>query len=226
MDILQPRQSIPPLGVGRLLHVFDMDGTLMMGAATVELCRHMGRLADAITLEQEWVGGEVGEITFWERALQLWEGVTEEQVDQAFEDAMWMEGLREVFDDIDQRGERSIVISQSPHFFVRRLERWGVHATFGSDIRLGERVTADSTLQAEDKLLITQHVLAQWGLSPRQCVAYGDSSSDVALFQWLPNTVAVNARAPLTDLAAKSYTGEDLRKVYLLGRSLIDQDTL
>jgi len=223
---MQPRQQIPRIDVGPLLHVFDMDGTLMMGAATVELSRHMGRLGDATNLEQEWLLGEVGEIAFWQRALQLWDGVTEEQVDQAFEAAMWMEGVREVFDDIRRRGERSIVISQSPHFFVRRLERWGADATFGSDIRLGEPVTAKSTLQAEDKLLITQHVLGQWGLSNQDCIAYGDSSSDIALFRWLPNTVAVNAREPLTDLAVKSYVGDDLRQAYILGRSLVDEDEL
>ena len=221
---MRPRQQIPRIDVGPLLHVFDMDGTLMMGAATVELSRHMGRLGDATNLEQEWLRGEVGEIAFWQRALQLWDGVTEEQVDQAFEAAMWMEGVREVFDDIRRRGERSIVISQSPHFFVRRLECWGADATFGSDIRLGEPVTAKSTLQAEDKLLITQHVLGQWGLSNQDCIAYGDSSSDIALFRWLPNTVAVNARGPLADLAVKSYVGDDLRQAYILGRSLVDED--
>lgn len=80
------------------------------------------------------------------------------------------------------------------------------------------------TLQPEDKVLITEHVLEQWGLSPKQCVAYGDSSSDIALFRWLPNTVAVNARGPLADLAIKSYVGDDLREAYTLGRSLVDDD--
>lgn len=221
---MHPRQSIPPMQVGPLLHVFDMDGTLLMGAAVVELSRHVGRFAEAMEIEGAYLRGEIEEIPFWSRALALWHGVTEEEIDQAFEAAMWMQGVREVFDDIHRRGERSIVISQSPHFFVRRLERWGAHATFGSNIQLGETVIANSTLLAEDKVSITQDILELWGLSPTDCVAYGDSASDVALFSWLPNTVAVNARGPLADLAAKSYVGDDLRKAYLLGRSLVDED--
>ncbi|BBX62231.1 hypothetical protein MSAS_14050 [Mycobacterium saskatchewanense] len=219
---MHPLQPIPPIDVGPLLHVFDMDGTLLMGAAVVELSRYVGRFAEAMEIEEAYLRGEIDEIPFWSRALELWHDVTEDQVDRAFDAAMWMHGVREVFDDIHRRGERSIVISQSPHFFVRRLERWGAHATFGSNIRIGETVAPNSTLLAEDKVSITRGILALWGLSATDCIAYGDSRSDVALFSWLPNTVGVNAREPLTDLAARSYVGNDLREAYGLGRSLVD----
>jgi phosphoserine phosphatase len=56
-------------------------------------------------------------------------------------------------------------------------------------------------------------------------VAYGDSSSDVPLFQLLPHTVAVNATPALREIAAASYEGNDLRGAYALGRSLLDQKT-
>jgi len=219
-----PRQSIPPIEVGAVLHVFDMDGTLLMGAATVELSRYVGRLAGAVEIEEAWLRGEIDDISFWSRALELWDGISDEQIDAAFDAAVWIDGIREVFLDIDQRGERSIVISQSPHFFVKRLERWGAHATFGSDICLGERVRENSTLSPEDKVLITKHVLDAWGAGVSSCVAYGDSTSDIDLFTWLPHTVAVNAKAPLADLAAKSYEGNDLRNAYLLGRRLVAGD--
>lgn len=217
-------QSIPPVEPGALLHVFDMDGTLLMGAATVEISRHLGRLADGMAIEEAWLRGAIDNLDFWNRALEIWDGITEEQIDGAFEAAVWIKGIREVFRDIHDRGERSIVISQSPHFFVKRLERWGADATFGSDLRLGEELREDPTLQPKDKQVITQHVLGQWGVSAANCVAYGDSSSDIDLFRWLPNTVAVNAKGPLADLAATAYEGEDLRDAYIRGRSLVDEN--
>jgi phosphoserine phosphatase len=217
-------QSIPPVEPGALLHVFDMDGTLLMGAATVEISRYLGRLADGMAIEEAWLRGAIDNLAFWNRALEIWDGITEEQIDGAFEAAVWIKGIREVFRDIHDRGERSIVISQSPHFFVKRLERWGAHATFGSDLRLGEKLREDPTLQPKDKQLITQHVLGQWGVSAGNCLAYGDSSSDIDLFRWLPNTVGVNAKGPLADLAVKAYEGNDLRKAYALGRSLVDEN--
>ena len=67
-------------------------------------------------------------------------------------------------------------------------------------------------------------MLGQWGVSAANCVAYGDSSSDIDLFRWLPNTVGVNAKGPLADLAVKAYEGNDLRKAYALGRSLVDEN--
>ncbi|UMB68323.1 HAD family hydrolase [Mycobacterium paraterrae] len=219
---MHPRHPIPLVEAGPLLHVFDMDGTLLMGAAIVELSRYVGRLAEATDIEEAYLRGEIDDISFWNRALALWHGVTEEQIDRAFDAAMWMHGVRDVFDDIHERGERSIVISQSPHFFVKRLEGWGAHAAFGSNIWIGETVTATSTLLAEDKVSITREILALLGLGPQNCVAYGDSTSDVALFSWLPNTIAVNAKDPLNQLAAKSYVGVDFREAYRLGRSLVD----
>jgi phosphoserine phosphatase len=217
-------QSIPPVEAGALLHVFDMDGTLLMGAATVEISRHLGRLAEGVAIEEAWLRGAIDNLDFWNRALEIWDGITEEQIDGAFEAAVWIKGIREVFRDIHHRGERSIVISQSPHFFVKRLERWGADATFGSDLRLGEMLREDPTLMPQNKKLITQHVLGQWGVSADRCLAYGDSSSDIDLFRWLPYTVGVNAKGTLAHLAVKLYEGDDLRAAYILGRSLIDEN--
>ena len=87
------------------LHVFDMDGTLLRGAASVELSRHLGRFAEADRIEQEWVRGEIGSVTFWERMLPLWRDVSEDRIDAAFRSSDWLAGVPEVFADIRGRGE-------------------------------------------------------------------------------------------------------------------------
>ncbi|MFW2241360.1 HAD family hydrolase [Rhodococcus opacus] len=216
-----PRQEVPTVDGGSRLHVFDMDGTLLMGAATVELSRYLGCFDAAFALEEAWLRGEISEVSFWHKALELWTGASEDEIDGAFEAAVWLKGIPEVFADIAERDERCIVISQSPYFFVRRLERWGAHATFGSRIELGGEVTEHSTLTVEDKVLITKRILDDWGLTVTECVAYGDSTSDISLFEWLPNTVGVNAKDPIRSLAAELYDGDDLRHAYTIGRRLI-----
>lgn len=125
MGVQMQQQSIPAVKGGSRLHVFDMDGTLLMGAATVELSRFLGCFDTAFALEEAWLRGEISEVAFWNKALELWAGASEDQIDGAFEAAVWLEGIPEVFADIAARDERCIVISQSPYFFVRRLERWG-----------------------------------------------------------------------------------------------------
>jgi phosphoserine phosphatase len=61
-----------------------------------------------------------------------------------------------------------------------------------------------------------------YGLGRADCVAYGDSASDLLLFDALPNTVAVNASPRIAGLAQKQYVGQDLWEAYQLGRSLIE----
>lgn len=205
------------------LHIFDMDGTLLRGAATVELSRHLGKFAEANAVEEAWVRGEIGDVRFWELVLPLWAGVSDEDIDSAFDAAPWIDGVAEVFADIAGRGEHSAVISQSPLFFVRRLQRWGAGVTYGAGVEPGGRAGTDLLLTVEDKVSIAEHLVAERDLAEDDCVAYGDSTSDVGLFTRLRHTVAVNGNARIQELAAVSYTGTDLREAYAAGRALLDE---
>lgn len=203
------------------LHIFDMDGTLLRGAASVEICRYLGRFDEANSVEEAWVRGEIGDVAFWELMLPLWDGISDEEIDSAFAAAPWLDGVAEVFADITARGEHSAVISQSPLFFVRRLMNWGAGAAYGAGVEPGGRSDADLLLTVEDKVSIAEHLIAEHGLSADDCVAYGDSTSDVGLFSRLRHTVAVNGNARIRELAAAGYTGSDLREAYAIGRALL-----
>ncbi|EID80538.1 haloacid dehalogenase, partial [Rhodococcus opacus RKJ300 = JCM 13270] len=122
---------------------------------------------------------------------------------------------------IRNRGEYSTVISQSPQFFVERLTGWGADSAFGAQVALRSEVGPESLLSAEDKVSIVSKLLAEYGLAEGDCVAYGDSTSDIPLFGKLPNTVAVNASARVRELATIEYEGSDLRGAYVLGRGLL-----
>jgi phosphoserine phosphatase len=206
------------------LHVFDMDGTLLRGAASVELARHLGTFEPADRIERAWVRGEISDVGFWEAMLPLWADVSEAEIDDAFAAAAWIGGVREVFDDIIGRGEHIAVISQSPHFFVRRLEGWGAHRTFGSQVVPGGPTTQDLLLTLQHKVDITLGLLEELGLDEERCVAYGDSTSDTLLFDRLPYTVGVNCNEVLRERATVCFDGQDLREAYALGRSLLDGD--
>lgn len=203
------------------LHIFDMDGTLLHGAASVELCRHVGRFDEADAVEQAWIRGEIGDVRFWELILPMWAGLSDAEIDSAFEAAPWIDGVTEVFADIAARGEHSAVISQSPLFFVQRLKRWGAGAVYGAGVEPGGRSGTDLLLTVEDKVSIAEHLMAEHGLAPEDCVAYGDSTSDVGLFTRLRHTVAVNGKPRIRELAATSYSGTDLREAYAIGRALL-----
>ena len=211
-------------GHGRRLHVFDMDGTLLRGAATIELARHFGKPTVGQDIESRWLAGSISDQEFWQILLDICAEATEADLDAAFQSACWMTGIVDVFTDIRARDEIAIVITQSPAFFARRLQRWGASETYGSDVEVGRPLPPSATLLPEDKVRITKDVLGRHRLTEHACVAYGDSSSDLDLFAWLPHAVAVNPSPAVAELASASYVGTDLREAYSIGRGLLSDD--
>ena len=204
------------------LHVFDMDGTLLKGSACLEISRTVGVLAETMAIEEIWSKGGISDNEFWVRCLPLWKDITDEQIAHTFTESPWLEGVQSVFADIRSRDETSVVISQSPLFFVKRLQRWGANFTYGALVTPGNSAGAEQLLTSKDKLNIVNKLLSELGLSYNDCIAYGDSMSDIDLFRSLSNTVAVNARQAIRELAQVSYEGSSMWDGYNLGRSLLD----
>jgi phosphoserine phosphatase len=199
-----------------------MDGTLLRSSASVELASRVGQLDAGMDIERRWAEGTITDQEFWGRLLDICQDASDADVAAAFNTAPWMEGVAETFSDIRARGEDIIVISQSPAFFVRGLAQWGAHETYGSAVEIGRPLPDSATLQPAAKVHITQAALARRNLSRHQCIAYGDSVSDLDLFATLPHTVAVNPSPGLAALAAARYDGHDLREAYVIGRYLVD----
>lgn len=221
------------------LHLFDLDGTLIRGSsAAVEISRQLGLDAEIRDLELAFAGGGMTPPDFAARACELWSELTDEHVDAAFLGAPWLSGIREVWDEIRARGERSAVISLSPDFFVSRLLHQesqgqsqgadagavgeaapvrGVDVTYGSrwpSVPFRELPDPAGILSAEAKVRIADELCARFGVSRSECVAYGDSMSDAALFAAVPRSVAVNADGHVRHLATAEYEGADLREAY------------
>jgi phosphoserine phosphatase len=209
------------------LHVFDMDGTLLRGTSVEEISRYLGRFEEAHAFEQAYLTGEVADVDgplWWKQVLDLWAEASEQELDAAFDHAPWMQRIPEVFADIAGRGEHSVVISQSPLFIVQRLERWGAEATFATTVERGVPCYHDQILSSQDKVEITMRLLAELGLAASDCVAYGDSSSDVDLFRVLDRTVGVNADSVIRSMAAETHDGADLWDAYQIGRLLLARE--
>jgi phosphoserine phosphatase len=205
------------------LHIFDMDGTLLAGSACLELSRRAGFIDDVEEMEERWGRGEIGHVEFYELLLPLWTELGEAEIDEVFTGVAWLDGIEEVWRDIDARGERSAVITLSPQFFADRLLDLGLHEAYGAEVLAGETVVPEQVLTPESKVYIATELLERLGLGSADTVAYGDSSSDVPLFEILDNTVAVNGSESLAGRAAVAYRGNDLREAYALGRRLLDQ---
>ncbi|MFD9561914.1 HAD family hydrolase [Streptomyces sp. NPDC059994] len=204
------------------LHLFDLDGTLIRGsAAPVEISRQLGLLEEIGELERELSGGLIGSPHYAMRVHELWSGLTEAHVAAAFVSAPWLAGIQEVWREIREGADYCAVISLSPSFFVERLLEWGAHAAHGSafpEVPFTRPVDPAGILSAAAKVTVAERLRAEFGVSRANCVAYGDSMSDMELFAAVPVSVAVNADRHLAGRATHTYTGGDLREAYALAQ--------
>lgn len=209
----------------------------MRGSAAIEISRQIGLEAEINELERAFSARELTPPEFAQRACDLWSELTDEHVAAAFTGAPWIGGIREVWDGIRESGDHCAVISLSPDFFVRRLvdeaplgragpapgpvrtvERArGADAARGSlwpEIPFREPVDPAGILSPTAKVRIADELCAAFGVSRGDCIAYGDSMSDVELFGAVPVSVAVNADHHVSGLASRQYRGDDLREAY------------
>ncbi|WP_328872518.1 HAD-IB family phosphatase [Streptomyces sp. NBC_00287] len=202
------------------LHLFDLDGTLLHGtSAPVEISRQLGLEAETVALDRAISEGRIGPPEYAVRVHALWAPLTEAHVTTAFEGAPWLDRIREVWAEIRQQGDYCAVVSLSPSFFVERLTGWGAHAAHGSRfpaLPFTEPVDPAGVLSAAAKVLIADRLCAEFGVTRADCIAYGDSMSDMDLFAAVPISVAVNADNHLSGLATHSYMGRDLWEAYEL----------
>lgn len=206
-----------------MLHVFDMDGTLLRGtSAALEIARRLDCLDELTGLELAFSVGGMDTRGFAAAIATLWGKLTAELVAETFHASPWIDGLPDVLADIRDRGEFSLVVTMSPDFFANLLRTIGVDEVAASrfpPLPLRRPPDPAGILTPADKVTIVSAELARRGLTDRDCIAYGDSGSDIPLFQRLSQTVAVNATAELAGLAALRYEGDDLREAYRLARA-------
>ncbi len=208
------------------LHLFDMDGTLLRGSACLDISRHVGAIDAVNEIEARWSVGGVGHVEFYELCLPLWEGLTDADVDAVFAASGWLEGIADVWSEIAARGEHSAVITLSPQFFADRLLDWGVGSAHGAGVRAAEVPDPALVMTPAGKVTVAKTLMDRYGLGPDDCVAYGDSASDIPLFERLTHSVAVNGSPALRAIAARHYEGQDLRGAYRLARGLLDPSDL
>ncbi|MFD8978325.1 HAD family hydrolase [Streptomyces sp. NPDC059564] len=203
-----------------LLHLFDLDGTLMYGsAAPVEISRQLGKASEIAELERAFGAREIGPHEFSVAAHGLWADLTPAHVRAAFDGSPWLSGIREVWQEIRERGDYCAVISLSPSFFVELLLEWGAHAAHGSvfpEVPFTRPVEVAGILTPEAKVDVADLLCERFGVTRGDCVAYGDSMTDAVLFEVVSRSVAVNARPYLAARATHVYEGRDLREAYQL----------
>jgi phosphoserine phosphatase len=212
---------------GRMLHVLDMDGTLLPGtSAALEIARATAGGDWVRELERRFTDGGLTTAGFAAELHRRWSDLTPADVESAFTHAPVLAGVERTVAEIHAGGGRAVVVTMSPNFFADRWLRYGFDAVVASrfpalpfpPLPAGTAFDAGGILTFADKPRIAQELAERYGFTMADLCAYGDSQSDVDLFAVSGVSVAVNADQHVRHLADVHYTGNDLYAAYQLGR--------
>jgi phosphoserine phosphatase len=209
-------------------HIFDMDGTLLHGtSAPVVLAAVLGEREALAVLEDRFLSGTATAQPFARELHAMWGIVAPELAQQAFAAAPLVANIREVLADIRRRDERACLITMSPDYFAEQFLDFGFDAVFASRFPRDAQTPLDETaiLTPEHKPRLAARFCAPHGLTMQDAIAYGDSMSDVFLFDEVGVRVSVNGDHHLAERSDIAVVGTDLLPAYRAARELCDART-
>jgi phosphoserine phosphatase len=204
-------------------HIFDMDGTLVRGTSGPVLVAAALDQPDAMRVfEERFAAGALTAVQFAQELHAMWGIVASEVIERAFAAAPLLANIREVLADIREREERACLITMSPDYFAERFLDFGFDAVFASRFPRDADTPLDEAgiLTPADKPRLAADFCAEHGLAIEHAIAYGDSLTDIYLFDAVGVRVSVNGDHHLADRADIAVEGTDLMVAYRAAREL------
>lgn len=199
------------------LAVFDLDGTLKRARDPyVYLHQRLGTWEASQVFFQKGLAGEL-EYDEWLRLdAALWRGIPRATIEAAFRENPYLPGAVEVVEALVQSGVRVALVSTGVSVHAEQVQAdLGVHYVTCNEL-LFEKGVATGKARAHvpegGKGRIVAELQARLAVTPQECLAVGDTSSDVDMFRLARLGVAVNPDSERVRAAAHLVLEEpDLR---------------
>lgn len=193
------------------LAVFDLDGTLKQARDPyVYLHRHLGTLEAAEAFTGKGLSGEIPYEEWLRLDVSLWRGTPRSLLERLFRQNPYLPGARETIATLKARGAHVAIISSGLLLHAEMVARdLGVDFVFGNEIFFednGVEPVVSGEVRAHcpfhEKGRIMERVQAELGVAPNECLAVGDGTGDIPLFERAAVGVAVNPTRPEVAAAA------------------------
>jgi phosphoserine phosphatase len=199
------------------LYIFDMDGTLLPNTtASLEISKITGHTEELETLEAHYKDKKIDSCQFATTIHQMWGALPYHIILKAFHKCPKIQNIPEVLAHISKEGNISCLMTSSPHFFANLFYDYGFNYVFSSQmLNLAKgSLHIEKILKPEDKPLFAEHLCSKLALDYKASIAFGDSMTDVPLFQSLHHTISVNGDERVRPYAKHHYEGMDLMHAY------------
>ena len=181
------------------LACFDLDDTLIRHMHSVMfLCVLHGKEQEHALIQRQEEMGLLDYQTADHQRARLVKGLDASLVNKHFLSTVQpLLNIAKTIQALHASNILSVVITVGPRQVAEAAQHvWGLDTAFGSDYEVvGGQFTGTirSYVDGEGKVQCLQQFLSHHGITPKECVAIGDGSTDIPLFQYCGKSIAINA---------------------------------
>jgi len=198
---------------------FDLDDTLIREIHSVMLpCILNGKEKEHSLIQEQEEKGLLDYISADYLRSELLLGLEERKIAQSFlEIAKPLKNIKSVVEALHEQNIKCIVITVGPKQVAKVVcDIWGFDYYYGSDYEVVEGVFTGKILNyigAEQKIECLQDFCSNNSIKPEQCIAVGDGSTDIPIFQYCGGSIAINSSLKVQQNALYAVDTDDLTDI-------------
>lgn len=200
------------------LACFDLDGTLVRGTTVSQhLADCLGQGEQMAELERRYAGGEISNSVVAEEQARSYRGIPLSDVVAKLADIPCIADIDATLAALRERSIESLLCTITWSFAAEEFgRRHGFAAVSGTEVELEMGIPTGAVKRHFDehgKLQFVASYCGERGIDLSQCIAIGDSRSDIPLFEAVGFSVALNATPQAREAASVAIDTETLSDV-------------
>lgn len=198
---------------------FDLDDTLIREIHSVMLpCILNDKEREHSLIQEQEEKGLIDYKTADYHRAELLLGLEESKIAQCFlQIAKPLKNIKSVVEELHEQNIKCIVITVGPKQVAKVVaDIWEFDDYYGSDYEVVEGVFTGKILNyigAEQKIECLQHFCENNSIKPEECVAVGDGSTDIPIFEYCGKSIAINSSKKVRKSAMYAVDTEDLTDI-------------
>lgn len=198
---------------------FDLDDTLIREIHSVMLpCILNGKEREHSLIQEQEEKGLINYISADYLRAELLLGLEERKIAESFLKIVKpLKNIRDVVEILHEQNIKSIVITVGPRQVAKVVcDIWGFDDYYGSDYEVVEGVFTGRILNyigAEQKVECLQDFCKDKNIKPDECIAVGDGSTDIPVFQYCGKSIAINSSQKVQQSAIYAVNTDDLTDI-------------
>jgi phosphoserine phosphatase len=198
---------------------FDLDDTLIREIHSVMLpCILNDKEREHSFIQEQEENGLINYKTADYLRAELLLDLEEKKIAQSFlEIAKPLKNIKSVVETLHGQGIKCIVITVGPKQVAKVVcDVWGFDDYYGSDYEVIEGIFTGKILNyigAEQKIQCLQHFCKSNCIKPEECIAVGDGSTDIPIFEYCGKSIAINSSQKVRNSAMYAVDTDDLKDI-------------